>query len=177
MDRAQTIKVAVSSKFKPGDLVSPGHIFPLVAKKGGVLVRAGHTEAAVDLARLSGSCLQALCEIMNDDGSMARYKDLINFCTKHKLKIGTIRDLIEYRMKTEKFVERVHNEKIHTVFGEFNLFIYKNIIDSTQHIVLVKGKIKSENIINVRMHTFNMYSDFLSIYSSKILSQAIAWNI
>ena len=78
---------------------------------------------------------------MNDDRSMARYKDLIDFCTKHKLKIGTIKDLIEYRMKTEKFVECVHNEKIHTVFGEFNLFIYKNIIDSTQHIVLVKGKL------------------------------------
>ena len=168
MDRAQTIKVAVSSNFKSGDLVSPGHIFPLVAKKGGVLIRAGHTEAAVDLARLSGSQPSGvICEIMNDDGSMARYKDLIDFCEKHNLKIGTIKDLIEYRMKTEKFVERVHDEKIETIFGEFNLFIYKNMIDSTQHIVLVKGKIKAENITNVRMHTFNMYSDFLSIYSSK----------
>jgi len=165
MDRAHTIKVAVSQNFKAGDLVSPGHIFPLVAKNGGVLVRAGHTEAAVDLARLSGlNPSGVICEIMNDDGSMARFKDLVGFCQRHNLKIGTIKDLIEYRMKTEKFVECVHKDKIKTIFGEFNLLIYKSKIDSTQHIVLTKGRIKSKSVTTVRMHTFNMYSDFLSMY-------------
>lgn len=168
MDRAHTVKVAVSPKFKSGDIVSPGHIFPLVAKKGGVLIRAGHTEAAVDLARLSG-CKPSgvICEIMNDDGSMARFNDLVKFCVKHKLKIGSIKDLIKYRMKTEKFVSFVHKEKITTKYGDFDLSIYKNIIDSTQHIVLKKGKIRPNKITTVRMHSFNMYSDFLAMYSEK----------
>ena len=166
MDRARTIKAAVSPNFKTGDIVSPGHIFPLVAKNGGVLVRAGHTEAAVDLARLSGlNPSGVICEIMNDDGTMARFQDLVIFCKRHNLKIGTIKDLIEYRMKTEKFVKCVHKDKIKTIFGEFNLFIYKSKIDFTQHIVLTKGQIKSENVTTVRMHTFNMYTDFLSMYS------------
>ena len=171
-DRARTIEVAVNDLSQSRDLVSPGHIFPLVAKEGGVLVRAGHTEAAVDLARLSGRKPSGvICEIMNDDGSMARLNDLIKFCDFHKLKIGSIKDLIEYRIRKEKLVKCIQKKKFMTPFaGEFKLLVYENLIDSTQHMVFVKGKIEKNLITDVRMHTFNIFNDFLGFFSDQDLT-------
>ena len=168
-DRAQTIKVAVAPESKPSDIVSPGHIFPLVAKEGGVLVRAGHTEAAVDLTRLSGlDANGVICEIMNDDGSMARLNDLKKFCKTHKLKMSSIKDLIEYRGRKEKFIKCVNKQKVYlNAIGNFNLHVYVNLLDGTQHIVLIKGKIEKNNDVLVRMHTFNIFNDFLGINNSK----------
>ena len=165
-DRARTIKVAVSPKSKPGDLVSPGHIFPLLASDGGVLVRAGHTEAAVDLSGLATSSeypYGVICEIMNDDGTMARFDDLVKFCKKHKLKMSSIKDLIEYKLKKEKLVKciRIDDLKLSDT-KKFKMFIYKNIIDNTEHLALVKGKIKKDEDILVRMHSLNIFSDLLN---------------
>ena len=166
-DRSQTIKVAVSPKSKATDLVSPGHIFPLLSKDGGVLERAGHTEAAVDLSRLANgdsSPFGVICEIMNDDGSMARFNDLIQFCKKHKLKMSSIKDLIEYKLKKDKFVKCVNTDDISLPkFGSFKLFNYKNLIDETKHLVLVKGKIKKNKSVLVRMHSLNIMSDLLDL--------------
>ncbi len=165
-DRAQTIKVAVSSKSKPSDLVSPGHIFPLLASDGGVLVRAGHTEAAVDLSGLSTANQYpygVICEIMNDDGTMARFDDLVKFCQKHKLKMSSIKDLIEYRIKKQSFVKCIRVENLD--LGEekkFKMFIYKNTIDNTEHIALMKGKVIKGKDILVRMHSLNIFSDLLN---------------
>ena len=175
-DRSQTIKVAVSSHSKPSDLVSPGHIFPLLANDGGVLVRAGHTEAAVDLARMATnqkSPYGVICEIMNDDGTMARLKDLVKFCKKHKLKMSSIKDLIEYKVKKEKLVKcvRTENSKI-KYLKDFKTFIYKNILDGTEHLALVKGKVSSTKNILVRMHSLNIYSDLLDP-KNEILSKSI----
>ena len=168
-DRAKTIQVAVSKNSKANDLVSPGHIFPLIAREGGVLVRAGHTEAAVDLSRLSGSSPQGvICEIMNDDGTMARFDDLIKFCKKHKLKISSIKDLIEYRVRKEKLVKCIYKGKYNTEFaGVFDLYIYLNLIDNTEHLVLIKGKSFKNETVLVRMHTFDFSKDFLGIKDSK----------
>ena len=162
-DRAHTIKVAVAKNTRSSDLVSPGHIFPLVSKDGGVLVRAGHTEAAVDLSRLSGlKPYGVICEIMNDDGSMARLKDLKNFCLRHNLKMSSIKDLIEYRVRKENFVECIQKQKLETeMFGSFELHIYSNLLDGTQHLVLIKGNIESNDDVLVRIHTFNIFNDFL----------------
>ena len=165
-DRAQTIKVAVSPKSKPSDLVSPGHIFPLLASDGGVLVRAGHTEAAVDLSGLSTANQYpygVICEIMNDDGTMARFDDLVKFCQKHKLKMSSIKDLIEYRIKKQSFVKCIRVENLD--LGEekkFKMFIYKNTIDNTEHIALMKGKVIKGKDILVRMHSLNIFSDLLN---------------
>ena len=165
-DRAQTIKVAVSPKSKPSDLVSPGHIFPLLASDGGVLVRAGHTEAAVDLSGLSTANQYpygVICEIMNDDGTMARFDDLVKFCQKHKLKMSSIKDLIEYRIKKQSFVKCIRVENLD--LGEekkFKMFIYKNTIDNTEHIALMKGKVIKGDDILVRMHSLNIFSDLLN---------------
>ncbi len=166
-DRSKTIEVAVNKDSSSKDLVSPGHIFPVVSKEGGVLVRAGHTEAAVDLARLCGNnpC-GVICEIMNDDGTMARLKDLTKFCITHKMKIGSIKDLIEYRIRKEKFVRFISEKTIRTSFaGIFKLRVYENTLDSTQHLVLLKGRIASGKTNLVRMHTFNIFEDFLDFYS------------
>ena len=165
-DRAHTIKVAVSPKAKPSDLVSPGHIFPLLASDGGVLVRAGHTEAAVDLSGLATSDQHpygVICEIMNDDGTMATFNDLLKFCKKHKLKMSSIKDLIEYKVKKEKLVKCVRTEDLKlSDKKKFKMFIYKNIVDNTEHIALVKGKITKEKDILVRMHSLNIFSDLLN---------------
>ena len=167
-DRSKTIEVAVNENAQSKDIVSPGHIFPVVAKNGGVLVRAGHTEAAVDLARLSGNDPSGvICEIMNDDGTMARLKDLAKFCNKYKLKIGSIKDLIEYRIRKEKFIRFVSEKNLRTTFaGKFKLRIYENILDSMQHLVLIKGVISKGKRNLVRMHTFNIFDDFLDFYST-----------
>ena len=175
MDRSKTIEVAVSEKSSAKDLVSPGHIFPLVSKEGGVLVRAGHTEAAVDLARLSGKKPSGvICEIMNDDGSMARLKDLKKFCVKHKLKISSIKDLIEYRIRKENFVECIQKKKINIKsFGTFYLHVFSNKIDGTQHLALIKGKIDKKDNVFVRMHTFNIFEDFLGLKNNNELDKSM----
>ncbi len=154
-DRARTIKVAIDDNTKPEDLVRPGHVFPLIAKNGGVLVRVGHTEASVDLARLAGlKPAGVICEIMKEDGSMARLPDLEKFAEKHNLKIVTIADIIKYRTKTEKFVRRVVETRLPTGYaGEFKLIAYENEIDKQVHIALVKGEIDPEEPILVRVHS------------------------
>ena len=179
-DRAQTIKVAVSPKSKPSDLVSPGHIFPLLASDGGVLVRAGHTEAAVDLSGLSTANQYpygVICEIMNDDGTMARFDDLVKFCQKHKLRMSSIKDLIEYRIKKQSFVKCIRVENLD--LGEekkFKMFIYKNTIDNTEHIALMKGKVIKGKDILVRMHSLNIFSDLLNAKNDDLKRNLIQLN-
>lgn len=167
-DRAKTISDAINPNKTKYDLVSPGHVFPLVAREGGVLVRAGHTEAAVDISRLSGlNPSGVICEIMNDDGSMSRLSDLKIFAKEHNLKIATIADLIEYRRKKEKLVERVKEAKVDIDgFGEFNLVLYKSQIEYSEHLALVKGNIKNANEVLTRMHQIDILSDILNIKNS-----------
>ena len=162
-DRAHTVAVAIDPTKGPDDLVSPGHVFPLVAKDGGVLVRAGHTEAAVDISRLAGLYpAGVICEVMNDDGSMARLPDLIGFAQQHGLKIGTIADLIAYRRRTERFVERVVDEPFDSAYGgRFRLTIYRNQLDGGEHAALVKGDIRPGEPTLVRMHTVDFFADML----------------
>jgi 3,4-dihydroxy 2-butanone 4-phosphate synthase/GTP cyclohydrolase II len=153
-DRATTVLAAVADDARPDDLVSPGHIFPLQARKGGVLVRTGQTEGSVDLARLAGRKSAAvICEIMNDDGSMARMPDLEQFAAEHKLKIATIADLVAYRLKNESFVHRQAGAKLPTYYGEFIVYGYENDIDDNQHLALVKGEINPEEPLLVRVHS------------------------
>lgn len=161
-DRANTIKALIDSKTKPDDLVKPGHIFPLRAKEGGVLVRAGHTEAAVDLARLAGVYpVGVICEIMNDDGTMARTPQLMEFATAHNLKICTIADLIKYRMASEKLVRRIEGTSIPTDYGEFKLILYESQIDKNAHVALVMGEI-SKGPVLVRVHSECLTGDVFS---------------
>jgi 3,4-dihydroxy 2-butanone 4-phosphate synthase/GTP cyclohydrolase II len=157
-DRAHTVAVAVDPTKGPQDIVSPGHVFPLVAKDGGVLVRAGHTEAAVDISRMAGLIpAGVICEIMNDDGSMARLPDLVAFAQLHGLKIGTIADLIAYRRRTERQVERVLETPFESAYGgRFRMLVYRNVIDRTEHVVLTKGKIDPDRPTLVRMHRVDM---------------------
>src|SRR5947209_6420986 len=144
-DRALTVKVAAAPDAGPHDIVQPGHVFPLIAQPGGVLVRAGHTEACCDLARLAGLTPAAvLCEIMRDDGTMARLPDLIEFAGEHKLKIGTIADLIEYRSRNESLVQRGHERDITTAWGEFRLVSYRDLALSSIHLALVLGDLQPE---------------------------------
>jgi len=162
-DRAHTIAVAVDPTKGPDDIVSPGHVFPLVAKDGGVLVRAGHTEAAVDISRMAGlNPAGVICEVMKDDGSMARLPDLVAFAQLHGLKIGAIADLIAYRRRTERQVERVLETPFDSTYGgRFRMVIYRNIIDGTEHVVLTKGKIDPDKPTLVRMHRVDMAADVL----------------
>jgi len=154
-DRATTIRTAIDPETKPEDLARPGHVFPLKARPGGVLQRAGQTEGSVDLARLSGLYpAGAICEIMNDDGTMARVPELIEFAKRHNLRIVTIKDLIRYRMRTESFVKRLVTVKMPTEYGgEFKAIAYTSDIDSNVHIALVKGEIKPEDEVLVRVHS------------------------
>jgi 3,4-dihydroxy 2-butanone 4-phosphate synthase / GTP cyclohydrolase II len=162
-DRAHTVAVAIDPTKGPDDIVSPGHVFPLVAKDGGVLVRAGHTEAAVDISRMAGlTPAGVICEIMKDDGSMARLPDLVAFAQLHGLKIGAISDLIAYRRRTERQVERVLETPFDSTYGgRFRMVIYRNIIDGTEHLVLTKGKIDPDKPTLVRMHRVDMAADML----------------
>ena len=141
-DRAKTVQTLIDPKSKSGDLVRPGHLFPLRAREGGVLVRAGHTEACLDLMKL-GSLYPAgaICEIMNDDGTMARTPDLAQFSKKHKLKVCSIRDLIEYRRKKEKLVSKAVETRLATPYGEFKLVAYESVVDKDYHMALVMGEI------------------------------------
>jgi len=153
-DRARTIQIMAAPTAVPDDLVQPGHVFPLRARPGGVLQRAGHTEAAVDLAQLSGlRPIGVLCEILNDDGTMARLPQLRKFARKHRLKICTIADLIEYRRTREKLVEHVEVVKLPTDYGDFDLHLYRSKIDGQHHLALVHGDVAGRNKVLVRVHS------------------------
>ncbi|RKY33134.1 MAG: bifunctional 3,4-dihydroxy-2-butanone-4-phosphate synthase/GTP cyclohydrolase II [Candidatus Omnitrophota bacterium] len=161
-DRAHTIKVLIDSKTKPHDLIKPGHIFPLEAKEGGVLVRAGHTEAAIDLAKLAGLYpAGVICEIINDDGSMARLPDLVEFAKKHKLKICSIASLIEYRRKKEKLIALIEKVRLPTEYGDFSLYLYKSLIDGSNHLALVRGRLTNKPTL-VRVHSQCITGDIFS---------------
>ncbi len=153
-DRAHTIKILINPETSPNDLARPGHVFPLRAKEGGVLRRAGHTEAAVDLARLAGlSPAGVICEIMKDDGTMARVDDLMQFSRTHGLKICTIASLIEYRRRFEKLVKRVVTTRLPTPAGEFEMMLYETSVNDFQHVALVKGKVDDGKPVLVRVHS------------------------
>jgi 3,4-dihydroxy 2-butanone 4-phosphate synthase/GTP cyclohydrolase II len=153
-DRARTIQVAIDARSTPNDLVQPGHIFPLKAKSGGVLERAGQTEAAVDLARLAGvTPAGVICEIMNDDGTMARVPDLEKFCAKHDMKMVTVADLIEYRRRQDKLVHREVEVNLPTAFGDFRAVAYRSLVDNKHHIALVKGDVENQDDVLVRVHS------------------------
>jgi 3,4-dihydroxy 2-butanone 4-phosphate synthase/GTP cyclohydrolase II len=152
-DRARTVQAAVANMAKPKDIVSPGHIFPLAAMDGGVLVRAGHTEAGCDLAQLAGAePSSVICEILKDDGSMARLPDLIAFAAEHQLKIGTIADLIQYRAQTERLVERAAERLIQTPYGPMQLIAYHDKIAKETHLALIKGRPSPSQETLVRVH-------------------------
>ncbi len=152
-DRAITVEAAVNKKAQPGDLVTPGHIFPIKAQAGGVLTRAGHTEAGVDMARLCDlEPASVICEILKDDGTMARLPDLIEFGKLHNFKIGTIADLISYRLKNDPTVERLSEEYLELKQGRFRSYVYKDVMEGGTHLALVKGEIDSASVVPVRVH-------------------------
>ena len=162
-DRSHTITVAIDPTKSHRDIVTPGHVFPLVARDGGVLVRAGHTEAAVDIARLAGLYPSGVvCEIMNDDGTMARMPDLVKFAQFHGLKVATIADLIAYRRKHDSLVRVVDETVIESAYGgEFGLRVYASTVEPTEHVALIKGDISSGGPVLVRMHATNVLTDML----------------
>ena len=162
-DRARTIAVAINPETGRDAIVTPGHVFPLVAREGGALVRAGHTEAAVDIARLAGlNPSGVICEIMNDDGTMARLPDLVTIAQFHGLKLGTIADLIAHRRRTERLVTRVQDGSMnHAVGGEWHLAVYRNMVDGAEHLVLSKGDLAAPAPLLVRMHAVDLISDML----------------
>lgn len=153
-DRAETIKVLVDTKAKMEDLARPGHIFPLISREGGVLVRAGHTEAAIDLARLAGLYpAGVLCEIMGEDGRMARLPQLLSFARKHNLKVCSVADIINYRWKKEKLVTREVTTRLPTSYGDFRLIAYRTILEDRVHLALVKGQVRNKENVLVRVHS------------------------
>ena len=162
-DRAHTIAVGVDPTKGADDIVSPGHIFPLVAREGGVLVRAGHTEASVDISRLAGLYPAAvICEIMNDDGTMARLPELVTFAQLHGLKIGTIADLIAWRRRHDRFLERRIESDFESAYGgKFRIIVFRNTLDGAEHVALVKGRIQGDIQTLVRVHRMDFLSDFL----------------
>ncbi|WP_397585770.1 3,4-dihydroxy-2-butanone-4-phosphate synthase [Sphingorhabdus sp.] len=164
-DRARTISVAVHPGCGADDIVSPGHVFPLVARDGGVLVRAGHTEAAVDISRLAGLIpAGVICEVMNEDGTMARLPDLVTFAKRHGMKIGTIADLIAYRRRSEKLVEQVAEGPFDTHYGAgFKIDIYRDLVDNCEHVVLVKGEVTPGCDTLVRVHQVDLTADMLGL--------------
>ena len=163
-DRARTIKIATKKNVKKNDIVSPGHVFPIIAKDGGVLVRAGHTEASVDIAKLSKKNSSAvICEIMNEDGSMAKGQNLFNFAKKHKLCIGKIEDLIAYRLKKEKLIKLKKKSNIRIDGKLYKIRVYENLLDGVEHFALIKGNINKKNYPRVRV----ISSDILQYYLIK----------
>jgi 3,4-dihydroxy 2-butanone 4-phosphate synthase/GTP cyclohydrolase II len=162
-DRARTVAVAIDPANGPADIVSPGHVFPLLARDGGVLVRAGHTEAAVDVARLAGlNPAGVICEIMNDDGTMARTPDLLTFARVHGLKIGTIADLIAYRRRHDRIVQRTLETDFHSVHGgDWRMVVYVNLVARAEHVALIKGDIADGAPVLARMHALNVLDDVL----------------
>ena len=162
-DRARTVSVAIDASKGPEDIVTPGHVFPLTARDGGVLVRAGHTEAAVDISRLAGlNPSGVICEIMNEDGTMARLDDLVSFARRHGLKIGTIRDLIEYRMRKDHLVERTGERSFTSDYGgQWRLITYRNTVDGTESYVLQKGHVIEGEPTLARVHPISLFDDLL----------------
>jgi 3,4-dihydroxy 2-butanone 4-phosphate synthase/GTP cyclohydrolase II len=161
-DRAETIRLLANSKAKASDFTKPGHMFPLLARDGGVLVRAGHTEAAVDLMKLSGLApVAVICEIMKEDGRMARIDDLIEFSKKYGLKITSIEKIIEYRRRNENMVKLVSTAKLPTRFGNFDIRVYKELITNKEHVALIKGRIKKDEEVMVRVHSECLTGDVL----------------
>src|SRR5213082_904188 len=153
-DRAHTIQVAIDPASGPRDVVQPGHVFPLKAKSGGVLERTGQTEAAVDLARLAGlNPSGVICEVMNDDGTMARVRDLVPYCERHGLKMITVADLVEYRRRTEKLVERTAQVRLPTEYGEFTAIAYREKLTGRPHLALVRGDVDGAEDVLVRVHS------------------------
>ena len=161
-DRARTINVASKKNVNKNDIVSPGHIFPIIAKDGGVLVRAGHTEASVDISKLAKKNNSAvICEIMNENGTMAKGQDLFNFAKKHKLKIGKIEDLIAYRLKKEKLIKLKKQSDIHFKERKYKIRIYENLLDGSEHFALIKGNIKKNTTPRVRVISSNVVQNYL----------------
>lgn len=174
-DRARTIQAAVAPNAKPSDIVQPGHIFPIMAQPGGVLSRAGHTEASCDLSRLAGyESAAVIVEIMNEDGTMARRPDLEKFAEKHNLKIGTIADLIHYRIATEKTVESIATRKVNTDYGEFELHTFMDVARSEKHFAFVKGDISGDEAPLVRVHVGSMLRDVFTLHNPG--GQHASWN-
>ena len=168
-DRAKTVKTAISKNSRKKDIVSPGHVFPLVARQGGVLERAGHTEASVDISRLSKLNPSAvICEVMNQDGRMARLKDLKNFSKKHKLKIASIEDLISFRLKNEKLVKNINIKNINYKKQKYDFMIYKNLVDKSLSFVIKKGKFSKNKSIRVRVLSKTLKGSNLDIKDKKI---------
>ncbi|HEX7061382.1 MAG TPA: bifunctional 3,4-dihydroxy-2-butanone-4-phosphate synthase/GTP cyclohydrolase II [Woeseiaceae bacterium] len=168
-DRARTVQVAVAPDARPDDLTQPGHIFPVVAQPGGVLTRAGHTEAGCDLARLAGfEPAATIVEILNEDGSMARRPDLERFAREHGLRIGTIADLIRYRLEKERYVERIAAVPVSTRHGEFRLFCYDDHVNRTVHLALVKGDLAAAKEPLVRVHIQDTLGDLLGVHSPRL---------
>jgi 3,4-dihydroxy 2-butanone 4-phosphate synthase/GTP cyclohydrolase II len=164
-DRAHTVRTAVAPNASPEDLRQPGHIFPIMAQPGGVLTRAGHTEAGCDLARLAGfEPAAVIVEIMNDDGTMARRPDLEAFARSHNLKIGTIADLIRYRLRNERSVERISEQNVQTEFGEFRLFMYEDHVHRDVHLALTHGPISEACVPLVRVHIADTLRDLLGVH-------------
>ena len=174
-DRAHTVAVAINPDNGRDDIVTPGHIFPLVAREGGALVRAGHTEAAVDIARLGGlNPAGVICEIMNDDGTMARLPELVAFAQHHNIKLGTIADLIAHRRRTERLVKRVEEAVWHAeIGGDWRLVVYANTVDYAEHLALVKGDPAAPGPVPVRMHGVDLIDDFLGSASNSRLRAAM----
>src|SRR5271166_543524 len=168
-DRAHTVRTAVRADARPEHLRQPGHVFPVMAQPGGVLTRAGHTEAGCDLARLSGfSAAAMIVEILNDDGTMARRPDLERFANTHSLKIGTIADLIRYRLKNERSVERIYEESVDTEYGAFRLCCYEDHVHKNVHVALVKGELNSKIPPLVRVHIKDTLRDLVGVRSEKL---------
>ena len=161
-DRAQTVQTAINPDTRPADLARPGHIFPLRAREGGVLIRAGQTEASVDLARIAGFDPSAvICEIMNADGTMARTPELVSFAERHELKIVTVASLIQYRLRTEHFVQKVAETTLRTRHGEFGMVAFESVLDGETHIALVRGEIENGEDVLVRVHSHCLTGDVL----------------
>ena len=174
-DRAHTIAVAINPEIGRDHITTPGHVFPLVAREGGTLVRAGHTEAAVDIARMAGlNPSGVICEVMNDDGTMARLPDLIAFAQHHNLKLGTIADLIAHRRRTERLVRRVEEGVLHhPIGGEWRLAVYANTVEYAEHLVLSKGDLAAPLPVLVRMHQVDLMGDWIGGASWPTLSAAM----
>jgi 3,4-dihydroxy 2-butanone 4-phosphate synthase / GTP cyclohydrolase II len=175
-DRARTIATAIDQTKGADDIVSPGHVFPLIARDGGVLVRAGHTEASVDLARMAGLYpAGVICEIMNDDGSMARMPDLVGFAQRHGLKIGTIEDLVAYRLRNDRIIKPVAQTRVTSAFGgTFDLRVYETKVDQAEHLALVKGDVSAPGPVLVRVHAVGAMSDLLGITEAGQTDRQIA---
>ena len=169
-DRAETVRAAINPQFRPGDIISPGHVFPLIAWDGGVLTRAGHTEAAVDISRLAGLDESAvICEIMNDDGSMARVPDLILYAKKHSINIGTIQDLISYRIKNDILIKKIPEQQHHikNIYSDdFEMNIFENTVDGLHHATLHLGDLSTEKTVYTRVHPVQGFDDIIQNFNN-----------